>query len=133
VLALVLASAACGTPAGVQAHEIAGNRFFPATLAIDDPGVNDELAMPTITMTKSGDEPPVKELDISGEYAKRLTDSLAISVAPAWTPQRQRRQRLSEPGDDAEVPVLPGPGARTRHVRRALARLGRQRRIGRRC
>jgi methionine-rich copper-binding protein CopC len=25
------------------AHEIVGNRFFPATLGIDDPGVNDEL------------------------------------------------------------------------------------------
>ena len=54
-LALVLASLA-----GAAAHEIAGNRFFPATLAIDDPGVNDELAAPTISMTKSGDEPPVK-------------------------------------------------------------------------
>ena len=28
------------------AHEIVGNRFFPATLGIDDPGVNDELAFP---------------------------------------------------------------------------------------
>ncbi len=72
-------------PGGAAAHEIAGNRFFPATLAIDDPGVNDELAMPTISMSKSGDEPPIKELDISGEYAKRLTEALAISVAPAWT------------------------------------------------
>src|SRR5215475_14072228 len=50
--ALVLASFA-----GAAAHEIAGNRFFSATLAIDDPGVNDELAVPTISMTKSGDEP----------------------------------------------------------------------------
>jgi hypothetical protein len=30
-----------------RAHEIVGNRFFPATLAIDDPGVTDELALPT--------------------------------------------------------------------------------------
>jgi hypothetical protein len=87
VLALVLAPAMpilniCDSAA---AHEIAGNRFFPATLAIDDPGVNDELAVPTVTVTKGGDEPPVKELDISGEYAKRLTESLAISVAPTWT------------------------------------------------
>jgi hypothetical protein len=73
------------TPAGTAAHEIAGNRFFPATLAIDDPGVNDELAMPTVAMSKSGDQPPIKQLDISGEYAKRLTESLALSVAPAWT------------------------------------------------
>ena len=28
------------------AHEIVGNRFFPATLGIDDPGVSDELARP---------------------------------------------------------------------------------------
>jgi hypothetical protein len=84
-LALVLAPALCGVPTRAAAHEIAGNRFFPATLAIDDPGVNDELAMPTVAMTKSGDEPSIKQLDISGEYAKRLTESLAISVAPAWT------------------------------------------------
>ncbi len=84
-LALALAPALGVTLTGASAHEIAGNRFFPATLAIDDPGVNDELAMPTVAVTKSGDEPPIKELDISGEYAKRLTEALAISVGPAWT------------------------------------------------
>jgi hypothetical protein len=78
-LALVLASRAGA------AHEIAGNRFFPATLSVDDPGVNDELAVPTIAVTKSGDEPPVKELDFSAEYAKRVTEAFAISVGPAWT------------------------------------------------
>ena len=30
------------------AHEVVGNRFFPATLTIDDPGVNDELSFPTV-------------------------------------------------------------------------------------
>jgi hypothetical protein len=84
-LAVALAPAAGLAPIGATAHEIAGNRFFPATLAIDDPGVNDELAMPTVSVTKSGDEPPVKQLAISGEYAKRLTEQLAISIAPAWT------------------------------------------------
>src|SRR5260370_40579183 len=71
--------------AGAAAHEVAGNRFFPATLSVDDPGVNDELAVPTISMTKSGDEPPVKELDFSGEYAKRITEAFAISTGPTWT------------------------------------------------
>jgi hypothetical protein len=71
--------------AGATAHEIAGNRFFPATLSIDDPGVNDELAVPTISITKSGDEPPVKELDFSGEYSKRVTEAFAIAVGPTWT------------------------------------------------
>jgi hypothetical protein len=71
--------------AGAVAHEVAGNRFFPATLTIDDPGVNDELAVPTISMTKSGDEPPVKQLDFSGEYSRRITEAFAISVGPTWT------------------------------------------------
>jgi hypothetical protein len=31
--------------ASLAAHQIAGNRFFPVTLAIDDPGVNDELVV----------------------------------------------------------------------------------------
>ena len=34
-------------------HEIVGNRFFPATLTIDDPGVNDELSFPTISISKT--------------------------------------------------------------------------------
>jgi hypothetical protein len=29
---------------------------------------------------KSSDEPPVKELDISGECSKRITEAFAISV-----------------------------------------------------
>jgi hypothetical protein len=81
---LTLALAPALGVTGAAAHEIAGNRFFPATLAIDDPGVNDELAMPTVSMTKSGDEPPVKQLGISGEYAKRITEAFAISVGPSW-------------------------------------------------
>ena len=30
------------------AHTIVGDRVFPATLAIDDPGVNDELTLPVL-------------------------------------------------------------------------------------
>ncbi len=67
------------------AHEIVGNRFFPATLTIDDPGVNDELALPTVAMFKTGDDPSVKQLDISGEFAKRITEDFAVSFAPTWT------------------------------------------------
>jgi hypothetical protein len=77
------------TPAA--AHEIVGNRFFPATLTIDDPGVNDEAALPTISTFKNEDVPSIRQLDISGEYSKRITDDFGIAVAPTWT-------RLSAPG-----------------------------------
>src|SRR6476646_9131500 len=62
------------------AHEIVGNRFFPATLGIDDPGVNDELSLPTVSNFKTGDEPPFRQRDFSGEYSKRITEAFAISI-----------------------------------------------------
>jgi hypothetical protein len=73
------------------AHEIVGNRFFPATLGIDDPGVNDELALPTVSAFKTGADPSFKELDFSGEYSKRITEAFAISFSPTYS-------RLSAPG-----------------------------------
>ena len=80
------------------AHEIVGNRFFPATLGIDDPGVNDELAIPTISSAKTGDDPSFRQLDFSGEYSKRITEAFAISIGAAYS-------RLSPPGGP------PGMGA----------------------
>jgi hypothetical protein len=67
------------------AHEIVGNRFFPATLGIDDPGVNDELAFPTVDSFKTGDDPSVRQRDISGEFSKRITEAFAVSFAPTYT------------------------------------------------
>ena len=61
------------------AHEIVGNRFFPATLGIDDPGVNDELSIPTVAAFKTGDDPSFKQRDISGEFSKRITEAFAVS------------------------------------------------------
>jgi hypothetical protein len=89
-------AALCGAAATLtmlpaHSHEIVGNRMFPATLAIDDPGVADELSLPTVSALKTGDDPSVKELDISGEYSKRITEDFAVSFAPTWT-------RLYAPG-----------------------------------
>ncbi len=83
-------AALCGAAAALitmtaRSHEIVGNRMFPATLAIDDPGVADELALPTIAFSKSGDDPSFRQTDISAEYSKRITEDLAFSVAPTWT------------------------------------------------
>jgi len=87
-LAMLAVTLAAST---ARAHEIVGNRFFPATLAIADPRVTDALALPTVSMLKSGDVPSFKQMDISGEFAKRITEDFAISVAPTWS-------RLYAPG-----------------------------------
>jgi hypothetical protein len=68
-----------------RAHAVVGDRFFPATLATDDPGVADELSLPTISSFKTGDDPAARELDVSGEYSKRLTSRLGVSLGETWT------------------------------------------------
>ncbi|MBR0799205.1 hypothetical protein JQ615_27825 [Bradyrhizobium jicamae] len=67
------------------AHEIVGNRFFPATLAVDDPGVNDELSLPTVDSFNTGDDPSVRQRDFSGEFSKRITEAFAISVGSTYS------------------------------------------------
>jgi len=67
------------------AHEIVGNRFFPATLAIDDPGTNDELALPTVDAFKTGDDPSARQRDISTEFSKRITDAFAVSFGSTYS------------------------------------------------
>src|SRR6202795_2636702 len=83
-LALTLAIALVPLNGGF-AHEIVGNRFFPATIGIDDPGVNDELSLPTVDSFKTGDVPPVRQRDISAEFSKRITEDFAISFGSTYS------------------------------------------------
>jgi len=71
------------------AHCFVGARFFPATLATDDPCVADEISMPTVSWSRTADIPPAREWDLSGEYSKRITDNFGISVGQTWTQIRQ--------------------------------------------
>lgn len=67
----------------VSAHGLAGKRFFPATLVIDDPFVAEELSLPSvfhIKMPPSGDKPATRETDISADFSKRITPNLGLSV-----------------------------------------------------
>src|SRR5277367_6784517 len=75
----------------VSAHCFVGPRFFPATLAVDDPCVADELSLPTVSWSKTGDVPPADEWDISAELSKRITEDLGISIGDTWS-------QISPPG-----------------------------------
>jgi hypothetical protein len=75
------------TASSAQAHGLIGKRFFPATLAIDDPFVADELSLPTISHIKlRGDEesPPTRETAISGEFSKRLSRDFGFSLSGTY-------------------------------------------------
>ena len=62
------------------AHAVCGSRIFPATLAIDDPGVSDELALPTLTYIPSNSD-GVREFDGSFSYTKTIVENLGLSVS----------------------------------------------------
>jgi hypothetical protein len=78
------------------AHCFVGDRFFPATLAIDDPCVADELSLPTVQWSKTADMPPATEWDISAELSKRITQDFGISIGDTWS-------QITQPGGPKRV------------------------------
>src|ERR1700693_2638447 len=72
-----------------SAHCFVGARFFPATLVIDDPCVADEMSLPTVSWSKTGDVPPATEWDIKVEISKRITEDFGISIGEGWSQIRQ--------------------------------------------
>jgi hypothetical protein len=76
-------AAVLAVPATALAHGVVGKRFFPATIATDDPFVSDELSLPTVSSIRtdaSGDAPSSRETSISGEFSKRITPNFGISL-----------------------------------------------------
>jgi hypothetical protein len=70
-------------PQNASAHGFVGDRFFPATIVVDDPAVADELSLPTVSNFKNGDN--TYETDISAEWSKRITEHFGVSISPDWT------------------------------------------------
>lgn len=92
-----LAVALSALPAIGMAHGLVGKRFFPATIATEDPFVSDELSLPTVSSVRtnaSGDEPASRETSISGEFSKRITPDLGLSLGVEY-------QRISPEGQAA--------------------------------
>lgn len=84
------ATLACGLlPQIALAHVIVGNRFFPATLLIDDPGVNDELSLPTFAYLTGPDGS--QSYAFSFEWDKRVTPDLGFSIGDGYIHQNNPR------------------------------------------
>jgi hypothetical protein len=67
------------------AHGFAGKRFFPATLATDDPFVADELSLPTFSRRRTGDDAS-SSIDSSAsiDFSKRMTNDFGVGFGATW-------------------------------------------------
>ncbi len=99
LLVATLGLAAATVPENASAHGFAGKRFFPATLATDDPFVADEFSFPTYASRKtaaSNEEPATTESSASVDFSKRITSDLALSAGASYLqlePEGGDRQR----------------------------------------
>ena len=66
-------------------HAVCGARIFPATLAIDDPGVLDELTLPTVSYVPYNSD-GAHEWDASFSWTKTITPGLSVVIGsgPTW-------------------------------------------------
>ena len=83
-LLITLSSVSC-----TSAHCFVGARFFPATLATDDPCIADEMSLPTVAWFKTGDIPPGSEVDIEVDISKRITEDFGVVIGDVWSQIRQ--------------------------------------------
>ncbi len=90
VSSTLLAAAGLGI-AGASAHGIIGDRFFPPTIATDDPFAVDELLFPSVSYIKSpaGDgSPAVGTTDIGFEFDKEIFPRFALGISGDYLVQR---------------------------------------------
>jgi hypothetical protein len=82
---LIWAAYEFGAIGRTYAHGFAGARFFPATLATDDPFVSDELSLPTVTTISTPEDGGTRETEIAVDISKRITPEFAIEIGDAFT------------------------------------------------
>src|ERR1700722_18971209 len=66
------------------AHGFVGDRFFPPTIATDDPFATDELSLPTASIFKNPRSPPDWENDSGTEFDKEILPRFALGVSDTY-------------------------------------------------
>jgi hypothetical protein len=87
------ASACFFIPSFAAAHAIAGDRVFPSTMTVDDPGVGDEANIEYGHQRVPGDngDQSINTFDV--EYDKLITPRLAVSVGGTYNMQNNPTAR----------------------------------------
>ncbi|WP_233872195.1 hypothetical protein [Paraburkholderia adhaesiva] len=105
LLASTALACAIATPAA-HAHAIVGERAFPATLAVDDPGVGDEFDTQfghIKSPTDDGDNMNVNT--VSYAWSKLITQNLAFSVSSQYVNQNAPNGNSAKGWDNVTLGV----------------------------
>ena len=78
--------------ATAQAHVVCGDRVFPTTLTLDDPGVGDEVSLPTLAWTPT---PGGQSNSYGFEWDKSITEDLTFGIDDDYLTQRGGGQHLA--------------------------------------
>jgi hypothetical protein len=76
--------------ADASAHAVCGDRVFPPTLTLDDPGVSDEMSLPTIQYTPipaSGDTVSGSDMSYGFEWDKTITKDIGVGIEGGYITQ----------------------------------------------
>src|SRR5262249_33453925 len=93
---LLIVLAMFGGIHSAHAHGIAGNRFFPGTLAFDDPAVADEAILPNFSSLKRPDSGgDVVDNRIEGSLFRLLTPTLGVGIDSGWIHRNWGNSRRS--------------------------------------
>ena len=85
-------------PGTCFSHGVAGKRFFPTTLTIEDPFVSDELSF----VVEHIKDPHGKETELELEIQKRLSPDLSIGFGTAYRTIKPSGGHHGEEGEDEE-------------------------------
>jgi hypothetical protein len=93
LIASVISVSILLAPSAAAAHAVAGDRVFPSTMAVDDPGVGDEANLQFGHQRVPGDngDQSINTFDV--EYDKLITPRLAVSVDGTYALQNNPRAR----------------------------------------
>jgi len=104
--AAIALAALLACPVCCSAHGFVGDRFFPPTIATDDPFAVDELSLPLVTGfgdPSSDGIPPTQELDLSWEFDKEILPHFALGISDVYVTQRGGGNPSAYGWDDLEV------------------------------
>jgi hypothetical protein len=96
VAALALLGATSLVSQNAAAHGVVGDRFFPATIASDDPFAADELALPTISLGNH-------EEDYTFEYSKTLLPHFSVSFEGGYVNAHPPGEPRASGWDNLEI------------------------------